>query len=82
VVLFLIAAAVAACLLWRGIGRANRETDEVVGPDVEMSTDIVLEPSDDGEHSDQFGTFENMLEPSSDADQIYGEFGGSFQFGE
>jgi hypothetical protein len=45
-----------------------------------MSTDVVLEPEASGDESDACLTFDNMLEPSTDGEPIYGEFDGAFEF--
>jgi hypothetical protein len=76
-----MAVVVGACLVWRGLGRAKKES-ELGDDDIEMSTDIVLEPEDDGDESEDFGTYDNMLEASTDGDVIFGEYDGAFEFAE
>lgn len=83
VAILLAAIVVAACLVLRGFARAATTSGGEANDDVEMTTDIVLDPSDEGERSDDFGTFNNMLEPEDEgADHIYGEFDAGFDFGE
>jgi hypothetical protein len=83
VFLLVAAAAIAACLVWRGIARRNSTSGQLGDDDVEMTSDIVLEPDEENttlDASEGFGTFVNMLsaEDSQGFDTNFGEYDAAF----